>query len=54
MSRRATGALVIVAAMASAAFAAGAVAQPAPPLHGTFQMSGMVTVARNVRAMIGA
>jgi hypothetical protein len=42
--------LVAIAFLAaSAAFAASAAAQPVPPLQGTFQMTGTVTVANHVR-----
>jgi hypothetical protein len=52
MRRRLVRAAFLAAALASGAFTAGAGAQtPVPPslLTGTFQMSGTVTVAQNVR-----
>jgi hypothetical protein len=45
--RRALFAVVVLAA--TAASAPGAAAQPVPPLQGAVQMTGTVTVAKNVR-----
>jgi hypothetical protein len=39
----------LAALAATAALAPGAAGQPAPQLQGTFQMTGTVTVAKNVR-----
>jgi hypothetical protein len=49
MSRRLRAVALLAVAVASGAFAAGAAAQPAALLKGTFQMSGTVTAAQNVR-----
>jgi hypothetical protein len=46
MSRRVVAIVVLAATLG---FAAGAAAQTAPQLQGTFQMTGTVTVAANVR-----
>jgi len=47
MTRAAVACLAALAA--TAALAPGAAGQPAPQLQGTFQMTGRVTVAHNVR-----
>lgn len=41
--------VAVVVLLATVALAPGAAGQPAPQLQGTFQMTGTVTVAKNVR-----